>query len=173
MGLTLPGSTRPRMERSWPATGASGRFQRWLFWNLPPMSGRLRFVFYGGSLALFAFLNGGLDFTLAAASPHLYEPKGLTGLLGIPYLAPSATRVLMGGLYLAWLCAAVGLFTRPAKIATAVGMFVAVGLEQAYETGATHTHYLLLYALVCLCFTTSDLDWSVERGLLARRESVR
>jgi uncharacterized membrane protein YphA (DoxX/SURF4 family) len=149
-----------------------GPFERWLLWKLPPLSGRLRFVFYSGSLALFAFLNHGLDFTLGVASPDLYEPRGVTGLLDLPYLSPTATRMLMAGLYAAWLCAAVGLLTRAAKITTAVLMFVAVGLEQAYEIASNHTHYLLLYSLVLLCFTTSDRDWSVD-DWLSRRRRVR
>ena len=125
-------------------------------------------VFYGGSLALFAFLNDGLSFTIGDASPYLYEPRGLTALLGIPYLGPTGMRMLMAALYLAWLCAAVGLFTRAAKVATAIGIFLVVGFEQAYVIGSNHTHYLLLYSLVCLSFCTSDRDWSVD-GWLRKR----
>jgi hypothetical protein len=151
-----------------PTGRPSGAFERWLLWSLPPLEGRLRFVFYAGSLALFAFLNDGLDFTLSVAAPSFYEPDGLAAVLRLPYFGPTATRWWMAGLYTAWLCAAVGLFTRTAKIATAVGFFVAVGLEQAYETGTNHTHYLLLYCFVALCFTTSDLGWSVN-GWRSRR----
>ena len=141
----------------------------WLLWNMPPLDGRLRFVFYSGSLALFFLLNGGTGFTIGSASPYLYEPRGLTAWLGIPYLSPAAMRVLMTVTYLAWACAAVGLLTRPAKVATAALMFLAVGFEQAYEPGSNHTHYLLLYSLVCLSFSSSDHDWSVDAWLQSRR----
>ena len=146
-----------------------GRFERWLLGSMPPLSGRLRFVFYGGSLCLFAFLNDGLSFTLGEASPGLYQPRGITALLGVPYLSPGAMRGLMAVTYLAWLCAAVGLLTRPAKILTAVGLLLALGFEQAYEAGGTHAHYLLLYALVLLSYSTSDRDWSVDAWLRRRR----
>ena len=146
-----------------------GPLDGWLLASYPPLSGRRRLVFYGGSLVLFAFLNGGLAFTLGDASPYLYEPRGVTALLGIPYLDPMGMRALMAALYVAWLCAAVGLFTRIAKVATALGMFLAVGYEQAYVVGSNHTHYLLLYSLVCLSFCTSDGDWSVDAWLRRRR----
>lgn len=149
--------------------GVPERFERWLLGNMPPLGGRLRFVFYGGSLALFAFLNDGLSFTLGEASPDLYRPRGITAVLGIPYFSPGAMRALMAVTYLAWLCAVVGLLTRPAKILTAVGMLLALGVEQAYETGSTHAHLLLLYSLVFLSFSTSDRDWSVDAWLRLRR----
>jgi hypothetical protein len=152
-------------------TGSPSRLDHWLLRGHPPLGGRRRFVFYAGSLALFTFLNDGLSFTLGSASPFLYEPRGLSALLGIPYLGPAAMRALMAGVYLAWLCAAVGLFTRAAKVATAIGVFLAVGFEQAYVVGSNHTHYLLLYSLVCLSFTTSDGGWSVDEWLRKRSGS--
>jgi hypothetical protein len=139
---------------------------------MPPLSGRLRFVFYSGSLLLFFFLNDGLDFTREYAVPDFYEPRGLPDLLGVPYLAPGAMRALMAGLYIAWVCAAVGFFSRAAKVATALGMLVALGFQQAYVAGASHTHYLLLWSLFCLAFSTSDLDWSVD-SWLSRKASLR
>jgi hypothetical protein len=78
-------------------------------------------------------------------------------------------RALMAATYLAWVCAAIGLFTRPAKILTAAGMLLALGFEQAYETGSNHSHYLLLYSLVLLSFSTSDQAWSVDAWLRRRR----
>lgn len=92
----------------------------------------------------------------------------MTAWLGIPYLGPGAMRALMAAVFVAWMCAAVGLFTRAAKIATAIGVFVAVGFEQAYVIGSNHTHFLLLYSLICLAFSTSDGDWSVDAWLRNR-----
>lgn len=149
--------------------GLSERFEGWLLGTMPPLSGRLRFVFYGGSLALFVVLNDGLSFTLSRASPYLYQPRGITAFLGVPSFAPGAMRALMAVTYLAWLCAAVGLFTRPAKILTAGGVLLAIGFEQAYETGSTHVHTLLVYVLVLLCFSDSDREWSVDAWLRRRR----
>ena len=147
----------------------TGELEQWLHWTLPPLSGRLRLVFYGGSLVLFAALNGGINFTLSQASPYLYEPKGLAALLGFPYLPPGAMRALMAVTYSAWLCAAIGLLTRPSKWVTAAGLFVVAGYEQAYVSGSNHTHYLLLYSFVCLAISTSDTEWSLDTWLRRRQ----
>ena len=63
--------------------GLGERFEGWLLGNLPPLSGRLRFVFYGGSLVLFFVLNDGLSFDVPPGGEPLpmldLEPSVVQG----------------------------------------------------------------------------------------------
>lgn len=131
------------------------------------MHGLLRFVFYGGLLLLardhaLSPLRG-IRF-YEATSPELFRSYGLIELLGIPYVAPEILHILIVVTKVAWVLAAVGLFSRVSAVVTAVGVSFLHGMFFG-SNSLNHNWFLPTYALIALCFARTNDPWSVDYHL--------
>src|SRR5687768_5581027 len=105
--------------------GATRRYLEWWLCDLPPMYGLLRLGFYAGLLLLardypLSPLHGITAYE--GTSPELFRTYGLIQLLEIPYIAPEILRIVIAGTQVAWILAAIGLFSRVSAVVTAVGV---------------------------------------------------
>ncbi len=131
------------------------------------MHGLLRLVFYGGLflLALDDRLSPlrGLRF-YEATSPELFRSYGLIELLGIGYLAPETLHVVVAVTTVAWVLAAIGLFSRVSAVVTAVGVAFLHGMFLG-TNALNHNWFLSTYALIALCFARTHDPWSIDYHL--------
>lgn len=131
------------------------------------MHGLLRFVFYGG-LFLLARDYGLSPFHgitwYEMTSPEMFRSYGLMALLGIPYLAPETLRLVIVATQVAWVLAAIGLFSRASAVATALGVTFLHGMFLG-SNALNHNWFLPTYALIALCFTRTTDPWSVDYHL--------
>ncbi|MEO1076126.1 MAG: hypothetical protein AAFX41_09200 [Bacteroidota bacterium] len=140
------------------------RYARWWTDGLPPLSGPLRFVFYG-LLFVQALRNPisplrGIEY-YSITAPELYRTYGLFDVLGIGYIDPVFLQPVVWVVGTAWVCAAIGLWTRPAMIVTAVGAAFLHGLFLS-TNALNHYWFLSIYAFALLCFARTDDNWSVD-----------
>jgi hypothetical protein len=143
------------------------RYLEWWLCDLPPMRGLLRLAFYGGLFLLarehrLSPLSGITAY--AATSPELFRSYGLIHLLGIPYIAPDILGVVLVVTKVAWLLAAIGLFSRASAVVTAAGACFLHGMFLGTNT-LNHNWFLPTYALIALCFTRTSDPWSVDYHL--------
>jgi hypothetical protein len=147
--------------------GSTRRYLEWWLCDLPPMQGLLRFAFYAGLLLL------ARDYSLSPlhgitayerTSPELFRTYGLIELLGIRYIAPEILRVVIVGTQVAWILAAIGLFSRVSAVLTAVGVAFLHGMFLG-PNAFNHNWFLPTYALIALCFTRTTDRWSVDYHL--------
>ena len=135
--------------------------------DLPPVSGRLRLVFYTG-LLLLAFrdekspIRGYADYS--RVDPELFRVYGLMDWLGVPYLSPSTVLVIIAALILCWIAAAIGLFTRLSMIATALLFVFLHGLFLG-SNAFNHNWFVPMYAVVAMAFASPSREWSVDGWL--------
>jgi hypothetical protein len=148
-------------------TGFARRYVEWWVDDLPPLHGILRFVFYGGLLllALDRPLSplGGIS-RYEKTSPELFRPYGLLELLGISYVDPEILHVVIAATTVAWICAAIGLFSRVSAVVTALGAAFLHGIFLGPNT-LNHNWFLPVYALIALCFARTSDPWSVDYHL--------
>jgi Vitamin K-dependent gamma-carboxylase len=128
------------------------------------MHGLLRLVFYGG-LFLLALDNRlsplrGIRY-YAATDPELFRSYGLIDLLGIPYIAPEIILVIIGLTSVAWIFAAIGLWSRVSAILTAAGATFLHGMFLG-SNALNHNWFLPVYGLIALCFARTNDRWSVD-----------
>jgi hypothetical protein len=121
-------------------------------------------VFYGGLLLLAQYdrlspLRAIRSYE--ATSPELFRSYGLIELLGIGYVAPGTLRVVIAVTTVAWIFAAIGLFSRAAAVVTAAGVALLHGMF--FGTIAfNHNWFLATYALIALCFARTNDAWSID-----------
>jgi len=149
------------------------------FWfdDIEPLSGPKRFVFYAGLLAI-ALLDA--DSPLHApelaghTAPELWTASGLWAFLGLGQWPKEWLDLVRVGTIAAWASAAVGLFGRPARLLTALGVFVLAGAN-AGAMGIAHRWYVPLVALCIVAFAGTRDRWSVDFQLeaLAARQGWR
>jgi len=152
--------------------GSAARF--WLH-DLPPISGRLRLIFYAGLLYL-SFVHGASPLRtisrLNVAEPVFYDARGLVSLFSVSPPPSELLAVLQTVTIIAWICAAIGLFFSVSSIVTAVGMLLLHGFAAGFH-GASHMWYLPVYTLLFLCGSRADDSWSADyylRRFLRRGE---
>jgi len=163
-----------------PSRGPSGtqrggrRYLEWWLYDLPPMSGLLRFTFYAGLFLL------ALDSPLSplrmiayyeATSPELFRSYGLIDLLGIPYIDPVIIRSIIFATAVAWVLAAIGFLSRWSATATAIGVTFLNGLFFGI-TPFNHSWILPTFALLALCFVRTNDRWSVDYHLRKWRQGT-
>lgn len=143
------------------------RYFDWWLYDLPPMHGLLRFVVYAGLLLLARdyIVSPVLGIHLyELTSPELFRTYGLLDLLGVPYIAPDALRVVIRVTQVAWVFAAIGLFSRLSAIMTAAGAVFLHGMFFG-SISFNHNWFVAIYALILLCFTRTTDPWSVDYHL--------
>jgi hypothetical protein len=143
------------------------RYFEWWVGDLPPMHGVLRFAFYGGLFLL------ALDDRLSplrgiqayeATSPELFRSYGLIELLGIPYIPPEILRAVVVATSIAWILAAIGLFSRVSAVITASGVSFLHGMFLG-PNALNHNWFLATYTLIALCFARTNDPWSIDYHL--------
>lgn len=131
------------------------------------MHGLLRFVFYGGLFLL--ALNDRLSplrgvWAYERTSPEFFHSYGLIHLLGIPYIPSETLRAVAVVTSIAWILAAIGLFSRPSAVITAGGVSFLHGMFLG-SNALNHNWFLATYTLIALCFARTNDPWSVDYHL--------
>jgi hypothetical protein len=143
------------------------RYLDWWLYDLPPMHGLLRFAVYAGLLLIARdyFVSPVLGVHLyEQTAPELHRTYGLLNLLGISYIAPDALRVVIKVVQVAWVFAAIGLFSRVSAVVTAAGAAFLHGMFLS-PNALNHNWFVAIYALIALCFTRTTDGWSVDYHL--------
>jgi hypothetical protein len=163
MEESIEGVPRPPREIS--AAGDLGRrYVAWWLYDLPPMHGLLRLVFYGGLFWL------AMDYpvsplrgieTYRRTSPELFRSYGLIDFLEVPHIEPAILHTVIRVTKVAWILAAIGLFTRVSAVVTAAGVIFLHGMFLG-SNALNQNWYLPTYALIALCFTRTPDPWSVD-----------
>ena len=150
-----------------PARDFGTRYLAWWLHDLPPMHGLLRFVFYAGLFLLARDYHlsplRGIEF-YEATSPELFRSYGLIRLLGISYIEPHILHLVIAATSVAWIMAAIGLFSRVSAVATAVGAVFLHGMFLG-SNAFNHNWFLSSYALIAMCFARTRDPWSVDYHL--------
>ena len=141
------------------------------FWfdDIAPLGGARRFVFYAGLLAIAAFDP---DSPLHApelaghTAPELWTAKGLWAFLGLGQWPEEWLGRIRVGTVAVWACAAVGLFGRPSRVLTALGVFVLAGAN-AGAMGVAHRWHVPLITLLIVALARTRDRWSVDFHLQA------
>jgi hypothetical protein len=141
------------------------------FWfdDIGPLSGPKRFVFYAGLLAI-ALLDA--DSPLHApelaghTAPELWTASGLWAFLGLGQWPKEWLALVRVGTVAAWASAAVGLFGRPARVLTALGVFALAGAN-AGAMGIAHRWHVPLITLIIVALIRTRDRWSVDFRLAA------
>ena len=142
-------------------------YGNWWTGDYPPLHGSLRFFFYA---ALFVLAVRNLKSPLMGigfyeeTDARLFQAYGLLELLKITYIEPDVVRVVVVGTAVAWVMAAIGLFSRVAIVVTALGTFLLHGLFFA-SNSLNHYWFLTVYAMFALCFARTNDSWSVDYWL--------
>jgi hypothetical protein len=150
-------------------TSRSARF--WLY-DLEPLGGRLRFVFYAGLLVMLHFATQGASPLIADAiftltDPDFYTPAGVMSWIGVDWVSETLLRSLAGVGVGALICAALGL-------GRSVTPWIAAGCLLALEgviqgaVGVTHRWHLAIYTVCLLCLARSDDGFSLDEWLAGR-----
>ncbi len=150
----------------------SARCANWWLDDLPPLGGRLRFVFYACLLWL-SVVNlksplAGTGF-YAETDAQAFQAYGLLGWLGVDYLPVENLNVVVGVTTVAWIAAMVGFGGRATMIVTAVGALFLQGMFLG-SNALNHYYFLPVYTLVALCIARPSVDhWSVDWWLRSWR----
>ena len=139
---------------------------------MPPLDGRLRFVFYMGLLALllsnYVAPTRLLETAFRAGGPELYESVGLMHLLGTDGFSHeslyASLRVIRRILYISCFFSAIGFLGRTPIYLTAACLFSLHGMTMGAIT-SSHTWYLPVHAAILLCFARSTDAWSLDHYL--------
>lgn len=149
-------------------------FQRYASWwldGMPPIDGRLRFIFYFG-LLVYALAHSKSPLLAirfyAAVDPQLLQTEGLLAWLGISYQPLSIVTAIHRVTLVAWVCAGLGLFTRTSTLATAIGFAILHGMFLRC-VGSNHSWYLPMYGMFLMCFARTADYWSVDYHLFGKR----
>ena len=122
----------------------------------------MRAVFYSGLLFWALTQSSPLSLTpiLAGCDPALVSPVEVVRWSGVDHWQAGTILLLRNFCIFSWVLATIGLFTQPAKIATAISI---VPLH-ALSIGIHYSHgwYVPVYALVFLCLSKSDGDFSLD-----------
>jgi hypothetical protein len=114
------------------------RFVKFWLDDLPPFSGKMRAVFYGGLLVLALTQTSPITLAspLAGSDPALHIPVELVRWSNLGSLDGNAILFLRNLCLAAWICAAAGLFTGPAKLATALTLLplhaLSIGIHNSH-----------------------------------------
>ncbi len=139
----------------------------WWLNDMPPISGILRFVLYGGLLVLCLVDSPsplGAPKIMAGTEPLFYTPTGLVRLLRLRWVSPAVLTVIVRITVVVWVAAALGFLQPVTGILTCLG-FAFLHSTNAGALGANHSTHSALYALICLSFSVS-YGFSLD-GLLA------
>ncbi|MFD9621943.1 hypothetical protein ACFWB2_32360 [Streptomyces virginiae] len=139
----------------------------WWLHQMPPLSGILRAVLYGGLLALCLTQRPTPLFApkiIAETEPAFYTPVSALRLLGIGWVRPQVLMVIRNLTIIAWVAAGIGLLQPITAILTFIG-FAFLHAVNAGALGANHSSHSALYTLFGMCFSVS-YDFSFD-GLLA------
>lgn len=140
----------------------------WWLYELPPVSGVLRAVFYLGLLAL-CLTDKPTPLSAAEiigrTEPTFYTPVAVLRALHIRWVRPRVLSFISKLTIAMWIAAAVGLLQPVTAVLTFLG-FAFLHAVNAGALGANHSTHAALYALFCMCFSVS-YGFSVD-GLLAR-----
>ncbi len=137
----------------------------WWLDDLPPLGGRLRFVFYACLLWL-SVVNlksplAGTGF-YGETDAKAFQAYGLLGWLGVDYLPVETLNVVVGVTTAAWIAAMIGLGGRAAMIVTAVGALFLQGMFLG-SNALNHYYFLPVYTLAALCVARPSVDhWSID-----------
>ncbi|QDH22642.1 hypothetical protein [Saccharibacillus brassicae] len=139
----------------------------WLF-EMAPVSGVLRAVFYTGLLILCIF-----DFPTPLQAAKIinnterafYTPVLVLRLMGLRWVNPQLLQVVSKLTIITWIAAIAGLFQPITGILTFLG-FAFLHMVNAGALGAHHSKHSALYALFVMCFSVS-YDFSLD-SLLAQ-----
>ena len=141
------------------------RYVRWWLDDLPPLDGRLRFVFYIGILLLAQHPDSKSFFlsleAYSSTDPGVYTARGLLGAIGVSYPPTTMVQLVITATMGTCFLAAIGLFSRLSCIAIAAGAFFLHGLFLDTNAG-NRAWFIPLYALIALCFTCAQDKWSVD-----------
>lgn len=134
------------------------------FWldDLPPLSGRMRAVFYSGLLFLGLTQSSPLSLAtvLAGCDSDLVSPVEFVRWSGMDRWNAETILLIRNICIFSWVLAAIGLCTQPAKIATAACIVPLHALSIGIHN--SHGWYVPVYALVFLCLSRSDSDFSLD-----------
>lgn len=139
------------------------------------MHGVLRCVFYA---LLFRLTYANVKSPLRGVElyeqtdPALFRPYGLIDLLGIPYLDPEVLSIVATITGVAMLFAAMGFLSRTSAIVTAIGFVFLHGMYLG-SNSLNHYWFLSMYAVVALCFTRTNDQWSVDYYIKEWRGTLR
>jgi hypothetical protein len=159
MGPRLPATVEPG-KNSRRIVG--NRFVKFWLDDLPPFSGKMRAVFYGGLLVLALTQTSPITLAspLAGSDPALHNPVEFVRWSGLGSLDGNAILFLRNLCLASWACAAAGLFTGPAKLATALTLLPLHALSIGIHN--SHGWYVPAYTLLFLCLARSDRDFSLD-----------
>lgn len=128
----------------------------------------MRAIFYSGLLVLALTQPGPITLasSLASSDPSLHIPVDFVRWSGLGSLDGTTIWFLRNLCLLSWICSAVGLFTGPAKVATALTLLPL----HALSIGIHYSHgwYVPVYTLLFLCLARSDHGFSVD-ALIRRK----
>ncbi|WP_010094965.1 hypothetical protein [Ornithinibacillus scapharcae] len=139
----------------------------WLF-EMAPVSGVLRAVFYTGLLLLcLVDFPSPLQATKIMGSTErvFYTPVFAMRLMGLSWVSHRVLSVVTKLTIVAWVAAAAGFIQPVSGILTFLG-FAFLHMVNAGALGSHHSKHSALYALLVMCFSVS-YDFSLD-GLLAQ-----
>lgn len=148
------------------------RVEQWWFAGLPPLSGPMRLMFYGGTLAMALWKNKSPITSIRnyrATDPDYVRFHGIFDFIGVEYIPQELLLGAAGVLMITWFFAAIGLFTRISMMMTAIlaaflhGAFLGVNVFN-------HNWFVAVYALAALAIMRPDDRWSID-GWWRRRRS--
>jgi hypothetical protein len=141
---------------------------RWWVDDLPPMTGLLRVVFYGGLLvlALRQFSPLTVDVAYQTYPPELRTPIQLFRLVGLDNPSPVVLSVATATCLVAWVFAAIGFLTAPSMIVTAATALFLHGIGRSMVDA--HVWLVPVYTLLCLSTSRCGDTYSVD-ALIRRR----
>lgn len=138
---------------------------RWWLDDLPPLDGRLRFLFYAAMFWL-AVINlksplAGTEF-YAQTDPRMFRPYGLLEWLGVEYLSVDTVKNIVNVVAIAWVAAAIGFGGRISTLICALGALFLQGMFLG-SNALNHYFFLPVYTLLALCVASHSADrWSVD-----------
>jgi hypothetical protein len=157
------------MERIYPLGGiAMNIVTHWWLFEMAPVSGVLRAVFYTGLLVLCI-----VDFPTPLQAAKImdrtervfYTPVLAMRMLGLRWVSPRVLSVVAKLTIAMWVAAAAGFVQPVTGVLTFLG-FAFLHMVNAGALGAHHSKHSALYALLAMCFSVS-YDFSLD-GLLAQ-----
>src|SRR5579864_295929 len=139
----------------------------WWMFDLPPISGQLRAVFYAGLLLLCILdrpspLHAAL--IIGRTERTFYTPVPFMRALGISWVRPTFLWIVTALTVVVWIAAITGLCQPFAAVLTFLG-FAFLHAVNAGALGSNHSTHLALYVLFALCFCVSNDAWSFDHYL--------
>jgi len=150
----------------------SKKFDNWLFFDFPPLDGRIRIFFYSVLIFLGGWNIASNQNFVAACPPYFYEPIGfLRDFSFFNDLTPIQLSHLMATLStplkICWILSVVGFLGRLPMMATGLLFMFFWGATKGCM-GTSHTWHLPMYCMLILGFFSSpDHKWSLD-GYISR-----